>query len=205
MVVRMISKVALFVCLATPLLSLGCNGQADHPKVRAGDMPVGSTWQGVYYSPTYGSLHLLEKGDTITGRWRTTGGEAWGELEGEAKGDLLRYEWTEHKIGLVGPSATSSGKGYFKYVKPSSGVDPDEIRGEWGLKDSDTGNPWTATKQNNVEPNPESIKPDEIEGQITGGDWDSGGVPAPTGSDSGSGSDEEEEEEEEEESSDDSL
>jgi hypothetical protein len=195
MVARMIHKVALFVCLATPLVSVGCKGGAEHPKVVAGEMPEGGTWRGVYYSPTYGSLHLVEDGDTVSGKWRTTGGEAWGELEGKADGDLLRYDWTEHKIGLVGPSATSQGKGYFKYIKPANGVDPDEIRGEWGLGDSQFGNPWTATRQNNVQPDPNSIKPDELEGRFSGGDWDDSGEAPPPTDDEGSESDSGESEE----------
>lgn len=196
MFVRMISRVGLLVTLAVPCAAIGCGNKADHPAIVAGEMPVGAEWRGVYYSPTYGSLHLVEEGDNIKGRWRTTGGEAWGELTGKADGNLLRYEWIEHKIGLVGPSATSSGRGYFKYVKPSSGVDPDEIKGEWGLNDAETGNPWTATKQNNVQPNPDSVMPDEVEGQFSGGDWDDGeGAPA-----EGGGGDEEEEEDDEESS-----
>jgi hypothetical protein len=190
MFARIISRIALALCFVAPLAVVGCGKPPENPNLRPGEMPVGSEWQGVYYSPTYGNLHLVEDGDNIAGKWRTTGGEAWGELNGKATGNLLRYEWTEHKIGLVGPSSTSTGKGYFKYFKPENG-DADEIRGEWGLNDSETGNPWTATKQRNVKPNPESVMPDEVEGQISGGDWDQESGAKPGESEEGEGEGEE--------------
>ena len=185
MFARIISRIALALCFVAPLTVVGCGKPPENPNLRPGEMPIGSEWQGVYYSPTYGNLHLVEDGDNIAGKWRTTGGEAWGELNGKATGNLLRYEWTEHKIGLVGPSATSKGKGYFKYSKPDNG-DPDEIHGEWGLNESETGNPWTAVKQRNVKPNPESVMPDEVEGHISGGDWDNESGSEPDESEEGS-------------------
>ena len=110
----------LVIALAVALMALGCSGSQKRTSatsnVTAGDMPEGADWTGVYFSQTYGNLHLIEEGGSISGKWRTTNGEAWGELAGEANGDLLRYEWTEHKIGLVGPSSTSKGRGYFKYI-----------------------------------------------------------------------------------------
>ncbi|MBN1608867.1 MAG: hypothetical protein JW940_19730 [Polyangiaceae bacterium] len=187
MFARIISRIALALCFVAPLAVAGCEKKVENPNLRPGEMPVGSEWQGVYYSPTYGNLHLVEDGDKIDGKWRTTGGEAWGELSGKATGNLLRYEWTEHKIGLVGPSSTSKGKGYFKYSKPENG-DPDEIKGEWGLNDSETGNPWSAIKQRNVKPDPESVMPDEVEGHISGGDWDNeSGKPASDEEEEGGG------------------
>lgn len=191
MFARMISRIALALCFVAPVVVVGCQKQAENPNLRAGEMPVGAEWKGVYFSPTYGNLHLIEDGDGITGRWRTAGGEAWGELTGKVKGDLLRYEWTEHKIGLVGPSSTSTGHGYFKYFRPENG-DSDEIRGEWGLHDTETGNPWTATKQRNVQPNPASVMPDEVEGQFSGGDWDQESGKRGGGSEEGGGESEEE-------------
>jgi hypothetical protein len=189
MFARHISRIAIALCFVAPLALVGCPKPAENPNLRPGEMPIGCEWQGVYYSPTYGNLHLIEDGDKIAGKWRTTGGEAWGELSGKVNGNLLRYEWTEHKIGLVGPSSTSTGHGYFKYSKPENG-DPDEIKGEWGLNESETGNPWTATKQRNVKPNPESVMPDEVEGQFTGGDWDKESGTKPEGSEEEGGGEE---------------
>lgn len=166
--------------LSAALLCTVAGGTACGPKqdntvkraqVTAGDMPAGADWTGVYFSPIYGHLHLTKDGKNVSARWRTTGGEAWGELHGEVVGDLLRFEWTEHKIGMVGPSATSSGKGYFKYVRPE-GADEDKLIGEWGLGAADAGNSWDAVKQRNMLPDPDSVKPDEIERGPSGGGWD---------------------------------
>jgi hypothetical protein len=173
-----------------PLLSCGPRNAASSANLAARQMPEGAEWKGVYYSPVYGNLHLIDDGGTIKGKWRTTAGEAWGELEGKAEGDLLHYSWIERKIGEVGPFAERHGKGYFRYVRPpNKGIkDPDELHGQWGLGDNDTGNKWDATKQLNMEPDPKSIMPDEVErGQgITGGDWDkSGGSESATPSSEG--------------------
>jgi hypothetical protein len=173
--------------------------------VKAGEMPEGATWTGVYYSQTYGNLHLIEEGGSVSGKWRTTNGDAWGELAGEADGDLLRYEWIEHKIGMVGPSASSKGKGYFKYVPSENGVDPDEIKGEWGLGEKEAGNTWDAVKQRNVQPDPSSVAPDELERRGQGGGWDDDQEKRSSDSDKAFGTDKsadqirDEDEEEEEE------
>jgi hypothetical protein len=84
----------------------GCGGSSTAPKVahvKAGDMPVGGEWTGVYYSQLQGYLHLMNEGNSIQGRWRITAGEKFGEMAGEVTGDVFRYEWTERTIGMVGP------------------------------------------------------------------------------------------------------
>lgn len=187
---RTISKLATVVALAVPMTLVGSacggsgQGNAKVVDVKAGSMPDGAEWRGVYFSPLYGNLHIVQEGSNLTGRWRTAAGEAWGEMHGEVDGDLFRYEWVEHKIGMVGPSATSSGKGYFRYVRPKNGVDPDEIVGEWGLNESNAGNEWKAVKQANMQPDPASVMPDEYETTGQGGGWDDTGTqakPPPSG------------------------
>ena len=155
----------------------GCAGSTDEPEVlkanvKAGDMPAGGDWTGVYYSPTYGHLHLIKSGNTASGAWRTASGDKFGELNGEVNGDLLRYEWTERTIGMVGPSSESHGKGYFKYIVPPGDNVEHEIKGEWGLNDSDAGNPWEAIKQRNMIPDPKSVKPDETQQVNDVESWD---------------------------------
>ena len=171
---------SLVAALFAAFIVIACGGgqkSAEYANVKQGPMPDGATWDGVYYSQTYGNLHLVEESGTVNGKWRTTAGDRWGELAGEAKGDLLEYEWAEHKIGMVGPSATTKGRGYFKYISSGSGVDPDSIKGEWGLGDKNAGNTWEAVKQRNVAPDPKSVEPDEIERRGEGGEWDEGGGP----------------------------
>lgn len=198
MFLRTIAKLIVGLSLLLPLVAVG--GCAK-PEPKAVDLtprslPDGAEWRGVYYSQVYGSLHLIEDGGQILGKWRTDAGDAWGELTGKADGDVLTYDWTEHKIGMIGPSANSSGKGFFRYTRPDNG-DLDEIAGEWGLGEKMTGNKWVAVLQRNVKPDPDSVMPDEVEGRVTGGaDWDEGESYAPPSgeADAEEGSDDEQEE-----------
>ncbi len=158
--------------------AVSCGGAAPAPtnaqlaSVQAGDMPEGGDWTGVYYSPTFGYLHLVKQGTSASGRWKTANGKAWGELNGTVTGDLLRFSWTEYKIGMVGAGSETSGHGYFRYVAASGDSANDTLDGEWGLGQSDSGYPWDAVKQRNVMPDPDSVVPprgDVIQG--TGG-WE---------------------------------
>jgi hypothetical protein len=170
---------ATIMALTLPCAALvACKGgkSANSADKMSHEMPEGAEWKGVYYSQTYGNLNLVEDGGEIKGAWRTTAGEAWGELHGKADGALLKFEWVEHRIGMVGPSANKKGKGYFVYVRPHRETkDPDEIHGQWGLGDSESGNKWDATKQTNLEPDLKSVMPDEVERGspvVSGGGWD---------------------------------
>jgi hypothetical protein len=163
---------ALTAFTALTLAACGPSSDVKHAQIKAGEMPAGAEWKGVYYSPVYGYLHIVADDKTVQGAWRTGGGDAYGELQGEIDGDILRYTWTQHKIGMVGKEAETSGKGYFKYSIPKEG-EAHKIAGEWGLGESDAGNRWEAVKQTNMEPNLNSVKPDEIEGKVNAGGWDS--------------------------------
>jgi len=172
-----IARLGLLLALSVPLsLTTACATQSEvkHANVKAGEMPAGGEWAGVYFSQLYGYLHIVAGGSAANGAWRTTAGDSYGELHGEIDGDLLRYSWVERRIGAVGADANRKGNGYFKYTIPKEG-EAHAIKGEWGLGDSDSGNPWEAVKQKNMPPNPDSVRPDEIEGRVTGaGGWDEG-------------------------------
>jgi hypothetical protein len=167
------SSLVFALCLS----ATACGPSNQEPQVanvKPGSMPEGGDWAGVYYSQLYGYLHILADGRAANGAWRTTAGDAYGEMSGEIDGDLFRYSWTERRIGAVGADANRKGKGYFRYTAPKAG-EAHVITGEWGLGDSDAGNPWEAVKQKNMPPNPDSVRPDEIEGRVTGaGGWDEG-------------------------------
>jgi len=173
-------KFILMCSLMLPVsASFGCGGKADPnaAQLKPAEMPEGAEWKGVYYSSVYGDLHLKEDGGTLVGKWRTVSGDANGEMTGKTEGNLYRYEWTERKIGLIGPAATRSGKGYFKYTrKPAQeGIqDSDELVGQWGLNEKDSGNEWKAVKQKNREPNFKAVEPDEVEtaGSAAPESWD---------------------------------
>jgi hypothetical protein len=149
-------------------------------------MPEGGEWTGVYYDKLNGYLHLMKEGASVQGRWRITSGEKFGELHGEADEDLLRYEWKERTIGMVGPTASRSGKGYFRYTIPKDG-EAHEIKGERGPGQDEMGEPWVAVKQTNQTPDFKKVTPDEFEdrpvqsdgwddsGQKKGGEGESGG------------------------------
>jgi hypothetical protein len=178
---RKFTVLAGVLALALPCATLvACHGKSANSADKVShEMPEGAEWKGVYYSQIYGNLHLVDDGGELKGAWRTAAGEAWGEMHGKADGALFKYDWVEHKIGMVGPSADRKGKGYFVYtrVRKEGSRDPDEIHGQWGLGENSTGNKWDAIKQVNVEPDLKSVTPDEVERgpAITGGGWDEGG------------------------------
>jgi hypothetical protein len=181
MFVRALFRVVVLIGLALPFSFLvGCSsggpGDAKHATIKPGDMPEGGDWSGVYYSPFYGYLHLVKEGDSATGAWRTAAGEKWGEVSGKINGNVLRFEWTEHTIGMVGPTATRSGKGYFRYTVPKQ-AEAHEIVGEIGQGADEVGEPWKAVKQMNMTPNPKSVIPDETERHSPGGGWDNEKAP----------------------------
>jgi hypothetical protein len=163
---RLGSVLAVIALAALSTGTVACGGSKEevkHAQVKPGNMPDAGEWTGVYYSTVYGHLHLIKEGDTISGKWRTTSGDKWGEMNGSVTGDLFRYEWREHTIGIVGPTSTTSGHGYFRYVVPRGENVEHEIHGEWGLGAGNAGQKWDAVKQRNQKPDPDSVMPDETQ------------------------------------------
>ena len=187
LVARTFARFGLLAVLVAPApFALGCGGSQKEVKVvpKAGDMPEGAEWTGVYYSPTYGNLHMVKEGSAVSGAWRNAAGDKWGQLHGDVTGNLLHYEWEETTIGMVGPSAKKTGRGYFQYVRPKGDNVNDEIHGEWGLGQEMTGVVWTAIKQRNAKPDLKSVVPDEAEKQGEGNsNWDEPKKPSGGGDD----------------------
>lgn len=176
-IVRKLSVIAAVGLLGmSSLAAVGCGGagssEAKVADVKAGDMPQGATWTGVYYSELFGYLHLVEEGSSVTGKWMRPVKDRWGELHGEVTGDVLHFSYTEHKIGAIGPSAKRTGKGYFKYGRPQGDNVDDTIVGEIGAGEDEVGTGWDAIKQRNVTPDLASIGGGGS-AEIQGGDWDS--------------------------------
>lgn len=170
---RFVMHLMIFV-LAVPLTaSVVCCGpkEAQQPQIKPGNMPEGGEWTGVYYNPVFGHLHLIKQDNSISGKWRTTAGDKWGELHGQVIGDLMHYEWQEHVIGAVGAASSTNGHGYFRYVIPPGNNVDHEIHGEWGLNGAETGEKWDAIKQRNQKPDPSSVMPDETQ-SVSGDSWD---------------------------------
>ncbi len=109
---RLVISVMTAVLVVAPFSLSACGGKGQQPKmahVKPGSMPSGASWDGVYFNAVWGYLHIVVDGNNLEGRWRRTDESAWGEMHGTVTGDVARFEWKEHKVGMVGPSATSSG------------------------------------------------------------------------------------------------
>ncbi len=143
----------------------GCGGDANQhvAKITPGDMPAGETWTGVYFHPVYGYLHMVQNDNNVVGKWKRADQSAWGELSGVATGNVLHFQWKEHKYGLVGPAAESSGKGYFVYKPGTEKIA--ELDGQFGVGDDETGADWHNIKQVRMNPDLNSIKGDSTAAQ----------------------------------------
>ena len=169
-------KLARFVVVPAVLLALstvlpGCQGTegAKRAQVKAGTMPDGESFTGVYFHPVYGDLHLVEDGSNVFGKWMRADHSRWGEMQGAKDGNLLHFTWKEHTIGLVGAGAESKGKGYFVY---KMGENVAELDGQFGLNDDETGADWHNVKQQRKSPDLKSIPGDtDATSTPTGETW----------------------------------
>ncbi|HEY2732487.1 MAG TPA: hypothetical protein VGI70_00805 [Polyangiales bacterium] len=136
--------------IAVLVLSLGaaCGGGA--PEIVAQSMPSGGNFTGVYFSPQYGEMNLMQNGSAVIGEYKQE--MRSGKIQGEATGDLLKFEWTEQKAMVSNRAQEARGHGYFRYVIDKANGDH-VLKGEWGLGDSATGGgPWNAYKAKGKEP-----------------------------------------------------
>ncbi len=134
----------------------GCGGSGSD--VKPGPMPDKGTFTGVYFSPQYGEMHMVQNGTAVVGKYKKD--ERSGTIQGEADGDLMRFEWTEYKAMVQNRPQETRGHGYFRYmIDPSNG--DHLLKGRWGLDDSDTnGGPWNAYKSRTREPDLEHFGAD---------------------------------------------
>jgi hypothetical protein len=160
------------IALVAPLLSTACGGgsnRAGAAAVKPGNMPEMGSWEGVFFNPMWGFLHIKQEATSFTGRWKRTDESAWGEMHGTVTGDVARFEWLEHKVGLIGAASTTKGRGYFRYTRPEGDNVDDHLIGEWGLNEDEIGGgEWDAVKQRNMKPDLNSIKADT---EPTVGGW----------------------------------
>jgi len=156
-------------------LAAGCSGGsggAKAPNLKSKPMPEGASWEGVYYSALYGWLHLREDGNLVQGKWIRPRRDKCGLLQGNRDGNVLRFDWKETEIGLVTPTATQKGKGYFVYSRPEGANVDDKIEGEIGKGQDEVGKPWDGIKQRNQKPDTDMTCGSGAS-DIGGGDWDS--------------------------------
>lgn len=118
--------------------------------VSAGPMPPEGSFTGVYFSPQYGEMHMIQNGSAVIGEYKKD--ERTGKIQGTADGDLMRFEWTESRAMVSNRPTVSRGHGYFRYTIVELNNEH-HLTGEWGMDDSETGGgPWTAVKSKRREP-----------------------------------------------------
>jgi hypothetical protein len=162
-------------------LAVGCGG-GGNASIKPGKMPENGSFSGVYFSPQYGEMHLVQNGNAVTGKYKKD--ERTGKIQGEADGDVLSFEWVEAKAMVSNRPQESRGHGYFRYVVDASNGDH-VLKGRWGLGDSDTdGGEWNAYKSRTREPDPDSLdgtgtsggeSSDSIDDESSGSDDSSSG------------------------------
>jgi hypothetical protein len=141
------------------LLSLaGACGGSGSADIKPGPMPDNGTFSGVYFSPQYGEMHLVQNGSAVVGKYKQD--EREGQIQGEANGNLLRFEWTEYKAMVSNRPQITRGHGYFRYMVDAGNGDH-LLKGRWGLNDDDTaGGDWNAYKSKSREPDLEHFATD---------------------------------------------
>jgi hypothetical protein len=133
------------MCVA---LVAGCGGGGSSGKtanVQAGDMPEGGDWTGVYLqralrlpAPRAGRQRHQRQVD------RTAQGSL-GRGERQVTGDLIRFEWKEHTVGLVGPNAMRERQAATSSTSaPPATTSTTWSSGEIGLNSDEVGDPWEA-------------------------------------------------------------
>lgn len=159
------------------IAAAGCGGGGGGPKVasvKAGDMPESAEWTGVYYSALYGYIHLVQQGNSVSGKWQRPDKSRWADVHGEVTGNLFKFSWTEYAVGVIGPGAKVSGRGYLVYTRPTGDNVDDNIAGQIGKGESELGGEIDGVKQRNVNPDPDSIG-GSSPSEVGGGDWDGQG------------------------------
>lgn len=151
-----------FGVAALALAFLGCGGSVS---VAEGPMPEGGSFTGVWHSPQYGRMEMVQTGSNVVGAYIKD--ERSGRIQGTASGNLMRFQWSEEREMVAGHPITTRGRGYFLYA---IGDDGDHyIRGRWGLDSDDSeGGEWNAARDRRARPN---LNPDGTSGS-SGGEED---------------------------------
>lgn len=161
--------------LGIALVGTGCGPSKPKAKmanVTAGTMPANGTFKGVWYNEAFGELHLVPEGGNVIGKWKDKTHGRWGKMSGTISGDLMKFRWEEHKMGAIGPGATTIGRGYFRFIPAEEGYLP-RLKGEWGFEESEVGGGnWDMNRVQDREPDLNDVKSDEDPTVDSGWDQD---------------------------------
>ena len=145
----MISTLRIAAIINLLLTALACGGGRSATVIQ-GPMPKGGTFTGVYHSPQYGEMHMVQTGDQVIGEYSKD--ERTGKVNGTADGNVLRFEWVETRRLVSNKPTVMKGRGYFQYMVDAAN-DDHVLKGEWGHGDDETGGgPWNAWKSKRSQP-----------------------------------------------------
>ncbi len=132
------------------IVALGLAACGGGPRgVHTGTMPEGGTFHGVWHSPQYGEMHFCQSGTRVIGEY--TKDEREGSVQGDVRGDVLFFEWSEDRELVIGRPTTTTGHGYFRLRKEEDGRF--YLDGAWGLDDDyEGGGQWRAVKLERQQP-----------------------------------------------------
>lgn len=174
----------LAALMLTGVLAPGCGGAGvDIPE---GPMPDGGSFTGVWHSPQYGRMQMVQTGSNVVGEY--TKDERAGRIQGTARGNVLRFEWSEERELVAGRPVVTRGRGFFRYSIDGAG--DHIIQGRWGVDDDESGGgEWNAARDRRARPELSN----QGEGGTSGGDddfeeFDSAGGGSDSGGGGGSGS-----------------
>lgn len=138
------------VTMALAMATAGCGGGIQRANVDPEAMPNGGTFTGVWNSPQYGEMHLIQHGDRVVGEYKKN--ERRGIIRGKVQGNVLRFQFEERRELVQGNPNIAHGRGYFRYlVDPADGSH--KLLGEWGVDNSETGGgEWNAVKLETRDP-----------------------------------------------------
>ncbi len=131
------------VVAVASLVACGGGSGGRRASVKVEPMPQGGTFTGVYHSPQYGEMHVVQTGAQVVGEYAKD--ERKGRIEGTVQGNVLRFRWEERRELVRGKPVITTGRGYFRYVRGPDGRD--YLLGEWGVgEDEIGGGEWRAVK-----------------------------------------------------------
>lgn len=147
--VPFVRSIRLMIALAAVALVAACASKGP-PPIQIKSMPEGGSFTGVWFSPQYGEMHVLQSGSSAIGRY--TKDERVGRIQGNIEGDVMRFEWKENRELIVGRPVQTKGHGYFRIVHDD--VEKSwKLVGEWGNDAAERGGgPWTAVKSRTRKP-----------------------------------------------------